>query len=192
MDKFTTGFCLYLYKVKPIEKDMTMKIILEKLQTIIKYILFIIYFIFEEFVIKMAKRLLTFIRQFDIYGKFIDFINRSNDLILLSSFLFIAGIAETSATFAVFLSVRGFVKLGIFFYILKIIIYIPTVDIFKHNKKRLLKYRIIKTLYYWYLLIISSKIYRNIKKVFKDIKEKIKAFFYPIRKTFLSFVKFRG
>ena len=169
-----------------------MKIIFERLQIIIKYILFIIYFIFEEFVIKMAKRLLIFIRQFDIYSKFIDFINRSNDLVLLSSFLLIAGIAEASATFAVFLSVRGFVKLGIFFYILKIVIYIPTVDIFKHNKRRLLKYRIIRTFYYWYLLIIGSKIYRNIKKVFKDIKEKIKAFFYPVRETFLSFVRFKN
>ena len=111
-------------------------------------------------------------------------------MVLLSSFLIIAGIAETSATFAVFLSVRGFVKLGIFFYILKIVIYIPTVDIFKHNKKRLLKYRIIRTFYYWYLLIIGSKIYRNIKKVFKDTKEKIKEFFYPARVTFLSLIKF--
>jgi len=169
-----------------------MKFIFIKLQTLIKYILFIIYFIFEEFVIKMAKRLLVFIRKFNIYEKFIDKINHSNDFILLSSFLIIAGIAEASATFAVFLSVKGFVNLGIFFYILKIIIYIPTVDIFKHNKKRLLRYSIIRTLFYWYLIIISSQIYRNIKRIFKDIKRNLKAFFLPIRKTFLSLVKFRG
>ena len=40
-----------------------MKIIFERLWIIIKYILFIIYFIFEEFVIKIAKRLLIFIKN---------------------------------------------------------------------------------------------------------------------------------
>jgi len=169
-----------------------MKFIFIKLETLIKYILFIVYFIFEEFVIKIAKRLLKVIRKFNIYDRFIDIISRSNDFVLLSSFLIIAGIAEASATFAVFLSVRGFVYLGIFFYILKIIIFIPTVDIFKHNKKRLLRYSIIRTLFYWYLIIKSSQIYRNIKRIFKEIKRNLKAFFLPIRKTFLSFIKFRG
>ncbi len=166
-----------------------MKDIFKKLQIIIKYILFIIYFIFEEFVIKMAKRLLVFIRKFDIYEKFTNYINRSNDFILLGSFLLIAGIAEASATFAVFLSVKGFVKLGIFFYILKIVIYIPTVDIFKHNKKRLLKYRIIKTIYYWYLLIIDSMTYKKIKRVFQEIRKKIKRVFNPIKQKILKFAR---
>lgn len=169
-----------------------MKFIFTKFKTLIKYILFIIYFIFEEFVIKMAKRLLIFIRKFNIYDKFIDIINHSNDFVLLGSFLIIAGIAEASATFAVFLSVRGFVKLGIFFYILKIIIYIPTVDIFKHNKKRLLRYSIIRTIYYWYLIIIGSQIYRNLKKLFKKFKERIKAFFLPVKKRFLNFIASRN
>jgi len=167
-----------------------MQSIFKKFQTIIKYILFIIYFIFEEIIIKTAKRLLQFIRKFSFYDEFIEFITKSNDFILLISFLFIATLAETSATFAVFLMAKGFFVLGVVFYILKIIIYIPTIDIFKHNKKRLLKYRIIKTFYYWYLFILKSQIYRNIKKFIKDIKEKIKLFFKPVKEMFLKLIKF--
>ncbi len=95
---------------------------------------------------------------------------------MLSSFLLIAGIAEVSATFAVLLGAKGFLKLGILFYILKIIIYIPAVDIFKQNKKRLTSYYIIKIVYYWYLLILKSHIYKNIKKGFRDLKEKTKKY----------------
>ena len=166
-----------------------MKLIFTKLQTIIQYILFVIYFIFEEIVIKSAKKLLQFIRKFNFYDEFIAFVTKSNDFVLLTSFLFIATLAETSATFAVFLTAKGFVALGIFFYMLKIIIYIPTIDIFKHNKKRLLKYYVIKTFYYWYLLILKSKIYRNVKKIIKNIKEKIKNFFRPLKELFFYFIK---
>jgi hypothetical protein len=96
----------------------------------------------------------------------------------------IATIADICATFAIFLVAKGFVALGILFYILKIIIYIPAVDIFKRNKKRLLKYKIIRVVFYWYLLIIKSEIYRTIKKTLKQYKYKISKFFYPLRKLF--------
>jgi hypothetical protein len=160
-----------------------MKSLFYKLLTTIKYILFIIYFIFEEFVIKVAKRLLAFIRKFKIYDKFIDLISQSNDFFLLASFIILAGVAESSATFAVFLTAKGFVVLGILFYIVKIIIFIPAIDIFKHNKKRLLKYTVIRTLYYWYLLITASQIYRNIKRFFKDFKERLRDYFLPIKES---------
>ena len=165
-----------------------MKFLLKKLANFIKYILFIIYFIFEEFVIKIAKRALRLIRKINIYDKFIEMIDRSNNFVLLGSFLFLAVLAESSATFAVFLTAKGFVKLGILFYALKIVLFIPAVDIFSHNKKRLVQYRIIRTIYYWYLRIKSSEIYRNIKKFSKEIKAKIKAFFKPIKESVLNFI----
>jgi len=93
----------------------------------------------------------------------------------------IGAIAEASATFAVFLLAKDFIKLGILFYILKIIIYIPAVDIFKRNKKRLLKYKIIKVVFYWYLLIIKSEIYKTLKKIIKKYKAEISRFLYPIK-----------
>jgi len=165
-----------------------MKFLLKKLENFIKYILFIIYFIFEEFVIKIAKRALRLIRKISIYDKFIEMIDRSNNFVLFSSFLFLAILAESSATFAVFLTAKGFIKLGILFYALKIVLFIPAVDIFTHNKKRLLQYRIVRIVYYWYLRIMNSDIYRNIKKVSKEIKTKINVFFKPIKESILNFI----
>jgi len=164
-----------------------MKYTYKKLRILLKYILFFIYLVFEQLVINIAKKLLLFIRKFNVYERFINYICNANDFILLSSFLLIAAIAEISATFAVFLGAKGFIKLGFLFYILKIIIYIPTVDIFKHNKKRLLKYKIIRVVFYWYLLIIKSEIYRTIKKALSQFKNSIKTFYYPIKKRFFSF-----
>ena len=165
-----------------------MKFLLKKLENFVKYILFILYFIFEEFVIKIAKRALLLIRKINIYDMFIEMIDRSNNFVLFSSFLFLAILAESSATFAVFLTAKGLIKLGMLFYALKIVLFIPAVDIFSHNKKRLLQYRIVRIVYYWYLRIMHSEIYRNIKKVSKEIKAKIKAFFKPIKERVLSFI----
>jgi len=160
------------------------KYIYKKLRIALKYLLFFIYLIFEQLVINIAKKLLSFIRKFNIYEKFINYICQSNDFVLMSSFLLIGAIAEASATFAVFLLAKDFVKLGILFYILKIIIYIPAVDIFKRNKKRLLKYKIIRVVFYWYLLIIKSEIYKTLKKIIKKYKVEISRFLYPIKKLF--------
>jgi hypothetical protein len=143
--------------------------------------------IFEQLVINIAKKLLLFIRRFNVYERFINYICNSNDFVLLSSFLLIAIIADICATFAIFLVAKGLVVLGILFYILKILIYIPAVDIFKRNKKRLLKYKIIRVVFYWYLLIIKSETYRTVKKALKQFKNRIKTFYYPIKKRFFSF-----
>jgi len=156
---------------------------------VLQYIVFIIYYIFEEFVINIAKKSLSFIQRFRIYESFIEYINRSSDAMLLFSFFVIALLAEASAIFAGYLTVHGFVALGIGFYILKIVIFIPTVDIFKHNKKRLLKYSAIRTAYYWYILIIRTETYKNIKKSFKRLKLYIKKSFSPIKKIISNMLK---
>ena len=168
--------------LKSIKNLFSKKILLPSLIPIaLKYLLFFVYLIFEQLVINIAKKLLNFIRKFNVYERFITYICQNNDFILMSSFLLIGVIAEASATLAVFLLAKNFVKLGILFYILKIIIYIPAVDIFKRNKKRLLRYKIIRVVFYWYLLIIKSKIYKTLKKIIKKYKVEISRFFYTIK-----------
>jgi len=156
---------------------------------ILQYVVFVIYYIFEEFVIRIAKRWLYFIKKIRIYESFISFVNSSSNTTLLSSFFIIALLAEASAIFAGYLMVHGFALLGAGFYLLKIMIFIPAVDIFKHNKKRLLAYSAIKYLYSCYIAAIRTEAYRNIKRNFRKLKKSIKMILAPIRNRVSKMVK---
>jgi uncharacterized membrane protein (DUF485 family) len=115
------------------------------------------------------------------------FIENSNDLVLLFSFVFIVILAETSATIGVFLAAKGFVITGSLFYILKIIIYIPSVDIFRRNQNRLMKYKIIQFGYFLYEKIEKNPLFLELKEKFKQLKEKIAFFIKPYKEKFKSF-----
>ncbi len=155
----------------------------------LQYTIFVIYYIFEEFVIRVAKKWLYFIKKIRIYESFMDYINSSGDTILLSSFFIIALLAEASAIFAGYLMVHGFALFGAGFYLLKIMIFIPAVDIFQHNKKRLLAYSLIRYLYSCYISAIRTEAYRDIKRNFKKIKKSISVLLYPIRNRVSKIVK---
>ncbi len=115
------------------------------------------------------------------------YIEKSNDFILLFSFVFIVILAETSATVGVFLFAKGFLISGIFFYILKIVIYIPSIDIFKRNKERLLKYKIIRFGAFLYEKIEKNPLFLKLKKKFRLLKEKILLAFKDFKKKFINF-----
>ena len=101
------------------------------------------------------------------------FIEKSNDFVLLFSFVFIVVLAESFATIGVFLIAKGFIILGIIFYVLKIIIYIPSIDIFKRNKERLLKYKIIQIGAFLYEKIENNPLFLEFKRKIKEFKEMI-------------------
>ena len=115
------------------------------------------------------------------------YIEKSNDFILLFSFVFIVFLAETSATIGVFLAAKGFVVLGIIFYVLKIIIYIPSIDIFSRNKERLLKYKIIQFGVFLYEKIEKNPLFLEIKKRIKEFKENILRKFRDFKIKFIEF-----
>ena len=115
------------------------------------------------------------------------YIEKSNDFILLFSFVFIVFLAEISATIGVFLLAKGFVVLGIIFYILKIIIYIPSIDIFRRNKDRLLKYKIIQFGVFLYEKIEKNPLFLEIKKRFKKLKEAVLMAFKDFKIKFIEF-----
>ncbi len=115
------------------------------------------------------------------------YIEKSNDFILLFSFVCIVILAETSATIGVFLAARGYVITGAVFYILKIIIYIPSIDIFRRNKKRLIKYKIIQIGLFIYEKIEKNPLFSELKKKFRLLKEKILLAFKECKKKFINF-----
>ncbi len=115
------------------------------------------------------------------------YIEKSNDFILLFSFVFIVVLAETLATIGVFLAAKGFIVLGIFFYILKIIVYIPSIDIFKRNKERLLKYKIIQIGLFIYEKIENNPLFLELKRKLKNFKYIILSLFKDYKIKFINF-----
>ena len=115
------------------------------------------------------------------------YIEKSNDFILLFSFVFIVLLAEIISTFALFLFAKGFIISGAFFYILKIIIYIPSIDIFRRNKERLLKYKIIQFGVFLYEKIEKNPLFLEIKKRIKELKENILRKFRDFKIKFIEF-----
>jgi len=160
---------------------------IKQIKKFLEYLFFFLYFIFEEIVIKSAKKLLLFIKSFDLYEKIMLYIQESNDFILLFSFVFIVLLAEISSTLGLFLLAKGFLISGIFFYILKIVIYIPSIDIFKRNKNRLLKYKIIQIGLFIYEKIEKNPLFLELKKRFKLLKEKILLSFKDFKNRFIDF-----
>ena len=160
---------------------------IKQIKKFLEYFFFFLYFIFEEVVIKSAKRLLYFIKSFHFYEKIMSFIEEGNDFILLFSFVFIVVLAESFATIGVFLLAKGFIVLGIVFYVLKIIIYIPSIDIFRRNKERLLKYKIIQIGAFLYEKIENNPIFLGIKRKIKEFKEIILISFRKFKNDFISF-----
>ncbi|GAX88280.1 conserved hypothetical protein [Lebetimonas natsushimae] len=116
-----------------------------------------------------------------------EFIEKSNDLILMLSFVCIVILAETSATFGVFLTAKGHIILGGLFYIFKIIIYIPSVDIFRRNKNRLMKYKIIQFGYFLYEKIEKNPVFISLREKFRIFKEKVVFFIKPYKEQFKKF-----
>ncbi len=115
------------------------------------------------------------------------YIEKHNDFILLSAFVFIVILAEITSTLALFLFTKGFLILGIFFYILKIIIYIPSIDIFRRNKERLLKYKIIKLGVFLYEKIENNPFFIEIKNRIKNIKIMLLFSFKKFKDKFIKF-----
>ncbi len=160
---------------------------IKQIKKFLEYLFFFFYFLFEEIVIKSAKKLLAFIKSFDLYEKIMLYIQKSNDFILLFSFIFIVLLAEISSTFGLFLLAKGLLIPGIFFYILKIVIYIPSIDIFKRNKDRLLKYKIIQFGVFLYEKIEQNPIFLKFKLKLKKFKEAMLLAFKDFKKIFIDF-----
>ena len=115
------------------------------------------------------------------------YIENSNDFILLVSFVSIVFLAETSATIGVFFAAKGYMIIGTLFYILKIIIYIPSIDIFRRNKERLLKYKIIQFGVFLYKKIEKNPLFLEIKKRVKEFKKTILIAFRDFKIKFIEF-----
>ena len=158
----------------------------QQIKKFLEYLFFFLYFIFEEIVIKSAKRLLSFIKSFHFYEKIMRFVEEGNDFILLFSFVFIVVMAEISASIGVFLAAKGYVLTGMAFYVLKIIIYIPSIDIFKRNKERLLKYKIIQIGAFLYEKIENNPLFLEFKRKIKEFKEMILISFKKFKKNFIE------
>ena len=149
-----------------------MKKIFKNLLTIIKYVFLFILFLYEELFLIPATKILNKIKTKINYQKIIEAISQNYFTMLL--FLVISLIlAEISAILAGFLIIKGY-WIGGLLYIVKILIFVPLVDIFKHNKKKLLKIKIIKTLYYYYLLFLRLDFIKKIKKLKKNNKTNYK------------------
>jgi len=159
---------------------------IKQIKKFLEYLFFFLYFIFEEVVIKSAKKLLSFIKSFHFYEKIMRFIEEGNDFILLFSFVFIVAVAEISSTIGLFLLAKGFIVLGIIFYILKIIIYIPSIDIFRRNRQRLLKYKIIQIGTFLYEKIENNPLFLEFKRKIKEFKEMILVSFRKFKKEFIE------
>ena len=147
---------------------------MKKIKKLFYYLLGTIYLLFEEIVIKTAKKFLNTLKKLKIYDRIIGYINNSNDIVLLSSFIIIVIIGEIFAGLSVFMLGKGFFLIGILFYILKILVYVPAIDIFKNNKHRLLNYKIVNYFYNLYLKIEKSEVVLFVKKLIKKIKLAIK------------------
>ena len=147
---------------------------MKKIKKFFYYLSGTIYLLFEEIVIKTAKKFLNTLKKLKIYDRIINYINNSNDMVLLSSFVVVVVIGEIFAGLSVFMLGKGFFLIGILFYIFKILVYIPAIDIFKNKKNRLLKYKIINYFYNLYLKIEKSEIILFIKKIIKKFKLIIK------------------
>jgi len=139
----------------------------EKLKLILAFSLFV----YEEFFLVPAKKLLNKFKQVVFYDKIIDFFSKS--IYLNFTFILVIGtLAESSALFAGYLIAHKLFVVGVLFYLLKIILFVPVIDLFKRNKTELLKFKIIRVPYYYYLLFKRLEIWQKVK----EIKEKLKQY----------------
>ena len=96
---------------------------------------------------------------------------------MLIIFIILTGIiAEINAFIGSFLILKGDVILGVFFYLLKLLMLIPVIDLFKRNKKIILKIKIFKILYFYYIKFEHLPIFQKVRKIKRKMKEKIKNF----------------
>ena len=136
----------------------------KKKLNIFEFILFTIIYLYEELFLIPAKKFLKIIKKIDIYNKILKFFSRN--LILNFAFIIIMLIiAETSAIAAGYFFVHKYLFLGILFYSIKVLLFIPIVDLFKKNKKNLLKIKVIKIFYYYFLLFKRLPIFYKIKYI---------------------------
>ena len=149
----------------------------EHLKTLIAFILYL----YEELFLIPAKKLLKQIKKIVFYDKIIDFFAQNIYLNLLF-ILIVVGLAETSAITAGFFIVKGFVFIGVLFYLLKVILLIPVIDLFNRNKEELLKFKVIKVSYYYYLKFKRLEIWKKVKQIKKELKEKIKLLLFENNK----------
>ena len=126
----------------------------------IKEIIFFLIFLYEEFFIVPAKKILSFLKGKLVYNKVLNFFSRN--FFLLVIFIILTGIiAETNAFIGSFLILKGHVILGVFFYLLKLLMLIPVIDLFKRNKKIILKIKIFKILYFYYIKFEHLPIFKK-------------------------------
>ena len=161
---------------------------MERIKQIIKNILLFILFLYEELFIIPAKKILNYFRRISLYDKIIKLV--SYNLITLIFFLFFLGfIAETSAMIGGFFLVKKHFILGISFYMIKIILLVPIVDVFKYNKKRLLKIKLIRILYFYYIKFENLKFFRKLRKIKKNLVDKIKKVYYNFKDKIKKYFK---
>ena len=137
----------------------------ERIETIIVFLLYL----YEELFLTPAKKLLKQIKKIIFYDKIIDFFAQNIYLNLLFV-VFVAVLAESSATIASLFIIKGFIFIGILFYLVKVILFIPVIDLFNRNKKELLKFNIIRIPYYYYIKFKRLEIWKKVKQMKKRIK----------------------
>jgi len=155
-----------------------------KLTKVIELLFGIIIYLYEEIFLYFAKKCLKYIKNFKIYENIILYFSKNIylNLIFLILTLFIA---ESFAIFAGYLFVKKYYIIGLLFYGFKILLFIPIVELFEKNKQNLLKYKIIKIPYYYFLKIKKLPIFYKLKK----IKKKFKIYLFYLKKNFFKIFK---
>ena len=153
---------------------------MKKVKQIEKIVLFLIFF-YEEFFVVPAKKILSFFKKILIYNKILDFFSK-NFLLLIIFIVLIGFIAEINAFIGSFLILKKNFVLGIFFYSLKLLMLIPVIDLFKRNKKKILRIKVFKFLYFYYINFKHLPIFRKIRKMKRKIRKKMKIFLKRLEK----------
>jgi len=152
------------------------------MKELLKKMLIFLFILYEEIFLYPAKKLLKLVSKYINYEKWIFRISQ-NFFYSLIFIIILTVIAELAAVFAGILILKG-IWLGSLLYFVKIVTFIPLVDLFKHNKKKLLKIEQIRIIYFYYLILQRLPLLRNVRKKIKNFQLSIKKY----KEKFLIFL----
>jgi len=147
----------------------------------VEIILVLFYIVYEELVYTtIAKPIIEWYKKLKLLAKFQAFLLKAPPIVSLLAFLSTFVVAEILGllTVPVFLMGPPIAFIGVFIYGLKIPVGAFAFWIFKENKERLTKYKIIKIGYDWTMRFVnwidSSEVYKRVKERAKKYKEMLK------------------
>ena len=153
----------------------------------VKKFLIFLFILYEEIFLYPAKNLLKLLSKYVNYEKFILKISQ-NFFYSLVFIVFLAVIAESSAILAGILVLKG-IWPGALLYFVKVAAFVPLVDLFKHNKEKLLKIKQIRTIYFYYLVLQRHYLIRSIRRKIKLLKLSIKETIKESKSRFVNLFK---